>query len=98
MARDKTMNDYLGYIFWIVSTLFIIIFFGAMIYNMMTPETPNTYKFEVTGVISEANATTAASLHLECVKYCIDRVTNDYGYKLECMKECQTIGQEGCSK
>jgi len=98
MARDKTMNDYLGYIFWIGATLFIVVFFGAMIYNMITPTETPTYKFEVTGVISEANATTAASLHLECMKYCIDRVSSEYGNKLACMKECQSIGQEGCSK
>lgn len=94
MAKKKDINDYLRILFWIVSFLFVIIFFGAMIYNIYTPKSPDIYKFEVTGVISEANATTAASLHLECIKYCIDNTTNDYGSRDKCYAACKTLGKE----
>lgn len=95
MTKKKDINDYLRILFWIVVFLLVIIFFESLIYNMFTPQTPDVYKFEVTGVISEANATTAASLHLECIKYCVSHTSN---YKSLCYEACKSIGQEGCVK
>jgi hypothetical protein len=98
MVKDKgrSMDDYLRIFFWVVAFIFVVTYLGILIYNSFNQQEgqEEIYKFEITGVVSEVNATTAASLHFECIKYCIDHTSNDYGSRDKCYDACQTIGKE----
>lgn len=95
MEKNK-IQDNMGTIFLLVAVILILLVGGAAIYDLFRPQDTDTYKFEVTGIVGAENATTLTSLHFECIKYCIDHTSNDYGSRDKCYSACQTLGKESC--
>jgi hypothetical protein len=90
--EDKNMRDYLKTLTCILIMMFVIVYFGSLIYLAFQPHEQDVYKFEVTGIINTTNATTVASLHFECIKYCGEHIQNYY--MNDCFDACQTLGKE----
>jgi len=57
----------------------------------------HTIKFEVTGIPGPLNASSLVSVHLECIKYCMDHDNNYNANRPPCYAACAELGKEGCN-
>lgn len=69
---------------------------GLWTYNTFFNEKINEpVKFEIVGIVNSTNATTLVQIHFECIKYCEEQNSDDYGDK-QCWEQCAKLGQEEC--
>ncbi len=67
--------------------------FTAMsIVSYLKPISDPNIIFNVTGIVNATNSSIAI-VQLDCIKYCIDNVRDEYDSKNDCMDRCLKIGE-----
>jgi len=75
----------------------IIIFLGVASYRMVFPvERDDSLNFNITGITNSVNASTIASLHFECIKYCTYQFSDGTQGQYKCYEQCASLGKEAC--
>lgn len=68
-----------------------IIYTGIALIDSFNPQ-EYSVAINVTGLTNATNSSIAI-VQLDCIKYCIDRVSTNYDYQGKCMDRCLKIGE-----
>lgn len=85
------MNEYA---FIAVILVFLIIGGVATVLVGSTNNKETEFTFNVVGVTNSTNASTAASMHFECVKWCVENIHSSEYQQRKCWAECEKLGKE----
>lgn len=58
------------------------------------PDEQETIKFEVIGITNSTDASTLVQLHFECIKFCVNQMSDGTTGQDSCFAECAKLGGE----